>query len=235
MPRTQNLRTNDLHVEIREKFLKEDESHSVVKEIDKKLAGNHVGNQRRVELWVQNMLSQKSGPRQALNALYNGGSAHEFLKFLASVEVHAADARDFNTLRDEKIDCLERLDNQNERYYSGNLRTQKGDITSRLWTVILTAEGKMQLFLNGNGALEIALRNEVGKRWIEKLVRMEHEEKKLRDEYNEELKENRRLSSDQYQMQLEHLISQGHDEKSARGMLRGSKRHMYGPIVLSAP
>ena len=82
--------------------------------------------------------------------------------------------------------------------YSGNLRTQKGDITSRLGTVTLTAEGKMQLFLNGNGALEIALRNEVGKRWIEKLVRKEHK------------------------MHLEHLISKGHDEKSARGMLSGS-------------
>ena len=193
MPRTKNLRTNDLHVEIREKFLKEDESHSVVKEIDKKLAGNHVGNQRLVELWVQNMLSQKSGPRQALHILYNGGSAHEFLKFLESVEVHAADARDFNTLRDEKIDCLERLDNRDERYYSGNLRTKNGDITWRLGTVSLTALGKMQLFLNGHGALEIALRNEVGKRWIEKLVRMEQEEKNLRDDHNEDLKEKRSL------------------------------------------
>jgi len=51
----------------------------------------------------------------------------------------------------------------------------------------------MQLFLNGHGALEIALRNEVGKRWIEKLVRMEQEEKNLRDDHNEDLKEKRSL------------------------------------------
>jgi hypothetical protein len=49
----------------------------------------------------------------------------------------------------------------------------------------------------------------------------------LRDEYNEE---ERRLSSAQYQMQLDHLIRQGHSEKSASGMLRGSKPKMYGAI-----
>ena len=83
MPRGQNLRTDDLHREIRKKFLQEDESHSLVQQMDQVIASNHDGNQRRVELWVT------CCPQQALNRLYNDGSALEFLKFLESIEVHA--------------------------------------------------------------------------------------------------------------------------------------------------
>ena len=148
MPLTKKLRTDDLHVEIRQKFLEQDEGQGVIQRVDQQLGGN---NQRRVELWVQNMLAQKSGPKRALEILYDRGSAHEFLKLLESVEGQADDARDFITLRDEKIRALEALDNRNERYYAGNLRTKDGSITKHLGAVSLTAVGKMQLFLNGNG------------------------------------------------------------------------------------
>ena len=228
MPRTKNLRTDNLHVEIRQKFLEQDEGQGVIQRVDQQLGGN---NQRRVELWVQNMLAQKSGPKRALEILYDRGSAHEFLKLLESVEGQADDARDFITLRDEKIRALEALDNRNERYYAGNLRTKDGSITKHLGAVSLTAVGKMQLFLNGNGALEIALRNEVGKRWIARLVEMEKEEKRVRDLYNEDLEEERKQSKAQKDFQLEHLKSQGVEEQSARGMLRGSKRKVYEALL----
>jgi hypothetical protein len=89
----------------------------------------------------------------------------------------------------------------------------------------------MQLFLNGNGALEIALRNEVGKRWIARLVEMEKEEKRVRDLYNEDLEEERKQSKAQKDFQLEHLKSQGVEEQSARGMLRGCKRNVYQALL----
>ena len=210
------------------KFLEQDEGQGVIQRVDQQLGGN---NQRRVELWVQNMLAQKSGPKRALEILYDRGSAHEFLKLLESVEGQADDARDFITLRDEKIRALEALDNRNERYYAGNLRTKDGSITKHLGAVSLTAVGKMQLFLNGNGALEIALRNEVGKRWIARLVEMEKEEKRVRDLYNEDLEEERKRGKAEKDFQLEHLKSQGVGEQSARGMLRGSKRNVYQALL----
>ena len=142
MPRSPNLRTDNLHVEIRTKFLKHDKSRQVVQDLDRTLGGS---NERRVESWIQNILAQKSGPKRALSVLYDFGSAQEFLKLLESIEGQADDARDFDTLRDEKMTFLASLDNEGERYYKGNLRTKDGKITAKLGQVSLTAFGKMQL------------------------------------------------------------------------------------------
>ena len=231
MPRSENLRTDNLHVEIRNKFLKHDKSRQVVQELDRTLGGS---NERRVESWIQNMLAQKSGPKRALSVLYDDGSAKDFLKLLETIEGQADDARDFNALRHEKISFLASLDNQGDRYYTGDLRTRDGKIKANLGQVRLTALGKMQLATNGNGALEIALRNQTAKSWIEDLVRMEGDEKLLRDEYNKELVCVREVSADQYNCQLELLKSQGKDEQSARGMLRGSSKHFYQGLLQPA-
>ena len=56
---------------------------------------------------------------------------------------------------------LELLDNRDERYYIGLLRYQAGNFSTRKLNLI--ADGKMQLFMNGNGPLEVAMRNAVDK------------------------------------------------------------------------
>ena len=89
----------------------------------------------------------------------------------------------------------------------------------------------MQLFLNGNGALEIALRNEVRKRWIARLVEMEKEEKRVRDLYNEDLEEERKRARAELDFQVAHLVSQGIDETTAVSMIRDAKRHIYQALL----
>ena len=224
--RTSNLRTDNLHVEVRKKFLLEDTSYQMLQ-----VVGNDQQSQRRIERWVTNMLATPSGPTKALQVLYNDGSAYELLKLLESIEEQAPDARDFVTLRDEKVQSLERLDNSGNRYFKGNLRNKDGLITAKLGKVTLTAEGKMQLFLNGNGHLEIALRNVVAKRWIEKLVHMEQDEKKLRDKYNKKLEEERNRCTQTFNDQLTHMVESGMSESSARGALRATAQPLYGGLL----
>ena len=187
--------------------------------------------------WVRHMLNQRRGPEKVLDILYNrDGSANEFLRLLQSIEGNGPGARDFKTLREEKLHGLQArsLDNRDEngqpgRYYVGSLYTKDGELTTHKLT--LTAAGKMQLFLNDNSALEITLRDVVGKQWIQKLVDMEREERMLRKEYNEELAEKRELSRDMYHCQLTTMIDKDMDPVSVKAVLRGSARETYHAIL----
>ena len=133
MGRTPNLRTDNLHVKIREKHLKDESSQKVLD-----LVGND--KQHHMEKWVNNMLAQKSGPTKVLDILYEAGSARQFFDLLHSLEGEGADARTFDALIHEKVACLESLSNLNERYYSGNLRVKGGNVTTCMGRVTLTGE-----------------------------------------------------------------------------------------------
>jgi len=226
MPRVKGVATEVFRSGVRKKFLEEHTSDEMLE-----LVGH---DQRRMEQWVKNMLSQSKGPQKVLDVLYNDGSAHEFLKLLQSIEGNGPGARDFETLREEKMRSLVALDNRDDngqpgRYYVGNLYTKEGEPTTHKLT--LTAAGKMQLFLNGNGALEITLRDVVGKRWIQQLVVMEARERELRIEYNAELSEKRQLSTDQYHCMLTTMTDNGMESGSAKAVLRGSARDMHKAIL----
>ena len=221
--RTPNLRTDKFYIEVRQKFLREDTSHKVLQ-----LVGN---DQHRIERWVINMLATPSGPTKVLQVLYEDGSALELLKLLVSIEEQAPGARDFVALRDEKVHCLERLDNSDNRYYTGDLRKRNGTITAQLGRVILTKEGKMQLFLNGNGSLEIALRTVIAKDWIEKLVRLEQDEKTLHDRYNKKLEEERNRCTQTFNDQVTHMVDLGVPESSARAELRATAKPLYSGLL----
>lgn len=98
--------------------------------------------------WVRHMLNQRRGPEKVLDILYNrDGSANEFLRLLQSIEGNGPGARDFKTLREEKLHGLQAraLDNRDEngqpgRYYVGSLYTKDGELTTHKLT--LTAAGK---------------------------------------------------------------------------------------------
>lgn len=95
----------------------------------------------------------------------------------------------------------------------------------------LTAAGKMQLLLNGNGDLETALRNEVGKRWIEKLVEMEREERETRIGYNKHLEDGRSGVLDMHHLQWDILKQRGMPEASAKQQVRSGLRPLYGGLL----
>jgi hypothetical protein len=52
--------------------------------------------------------------------------------------------------------------------------------------------------------------------------------------YNQDLVSQRNVSADQYNYQVELLKSQGKDEMSARGMLRGASKHFYQGLLQPA-
>ena len=95
----------------------------------------------------------------------------------------------------------------------------------------LTAAGKMQLLLNGNGDLEIALRNEVGNRWIEKLVEMEREEREVRIGYNKELDGQRSEVLEMHHLQVDLLKRRGMPDASAKAQVRNSNKTLYGALL----
>ena len=143
MPRTINLSTTNLHTKIKNDLnneLTSAQNSSEVKRVFSK--------QRFAEGLIQSLLSKPSGPERALRVYYEDGSLKEFLNLLVEMERETSGDRDFRAMRDEKVSQLENLDNRDERYYVGNLRNKVGGgITTQLGRVILTAEGKNQLFL----------------------------------------------------------------------------------------
>ena len=74
--------------------------------------------------WVRHMLNQRRGPEKVLDIRYNrDGSANEFLRLLQSIEGNGPGARDFKTLREEKLHGLQAraLDNRDENGQPGRV------------------------------------------------------------------------------------------------------------------
>lgn len=87
------------------------------------------------------------------------GDAMSYMKIIAE-----SSNRKVTDILEEKIKPIEDLDNTGDQYYSGKLRNSKGQIDLR--SVQFTPLGKGQLLLNGNGPLEIALRDASVKGYI---------------------------------------------------------------------
>ncbi len=66
---------------------------------------------------------------------------------------------------EEKIAALERLDNTGDKFYTGNLRNAKGKVDLR--GVEFTPAGKTEIFLNGDGPIEKALRSALLQNWLQ--------------------------------------------------------------------
>jgi hypothetical protein len=113
--------------------------------------------ERKLEDMIHRILKEKSGPTTVLKVFFADGSAINNFKQMDAIDEH----ENFESFLSEKLRNLELLDNRDERYYIGTLRYQAGNFSTRKLNLI--ADGKMQLFLNGNGPLEVAMRNAVDK------------------------------------------------------------------------
>ena len=186
------------------------------------------GDQRVIEGWVELFLAKPSGPKKALELLYDKGPFRAAVRFISYMEDKASGTpRTFEELEEQKIRSLAILDNHDERYYRGNLRNPRN--------VKLTAEGKQQLFLNGDGAVEIALRNVMGKRFVE-YVQQAHEDLKHKiKDYNQALESERGLSSEHFHAQVAHAQeAQGLSKASAKAAVQNADRHVYGALLKPA-
>jgi hypothetical protein len=135
----------------------------------------------------------------------------------------------------EKIPHLQALESENHagRYYNGALRNDKGETSkSVLKQLTLTAAGKNQLLLNGNGAVEIALRDVVGRKFFERVLAMEEKEKQVRGDYNETLngtrEEGTALFHNMVEFQMDH---HNVPEEKAKSIVRACTRTLYKPMV----
>ena len=217
MPRTPNMRTDNVHVKV-QKYLKDQLENE---RADAELV-RAFGDQRVVEGWVESILATRTGPENVLRVFYEDGTLTAFLKVFANMEERSSGGRSFAVLKAEKIRVLENLDNGDERYYRGKL---PGNVK-------LIAEGKNQLFLSGGGALEIALRAVVGKRFIEKVHEVFVQEKLTVAKYNTALEEERGLSTDHFNAQVMHLVeTEGMPIERARATIRRTAKVQYGALV----
>ena len=105
--------------------------------------------ERKLEDMIHRILKEKSGPTTVLEVFFTDGSAIKNFKQMDAIDEH----ENFESFLSEKLRNLELLDNL--------LRKQAGNFSTRKLNLI--ADGKMQLFLNGNGPLEVAMRNAVDK------------------------------------------------------------------------
>ena len=222
MPKPDGIRTNNLHVKIREQW-----QQRLLAEADAVLPLVN-GDQRSLEHLFEIMLSKAKGPETFMKVFYFEGPFKEFCQLIVSM-YKGSGARDLNTLATEKIGFLEALDNTGNRYYVGNLYTTVGQININ--KLKLTAEGKTQCGLNGNGSLEIALRNVVGKSFIERLMDVERTEKRMRDGYNKELQMERRESADLLLCSGGMMVENGIAKHKALSVLRNSQKHFYKALV----
>ncbi len=145
------------------------------------------------------------------------------------------DAEQEQAFIDEKIphlQALERLNNDG-RYYSGALRNDKGETTKAvLRQLTLTAAGKNQLLLNGNGPVEIALRDVVGQKFFERVLAMEEDEKDVRSSYNQELNGHRIEGTGLFHKMVEFQIDHHNmSEERAISSVRACTRTLYKPMV----
>ena len=186
------MRTDNVHVKVRQ-MINDDLQHERVDDVQLRSV---FGDQRVIEGWVELFLATPSGPKKALELLYDEGSFRAAVKFISDMDKASGTPRTFDELEEQKIRSLAILDNHDERYYRGNLKNPRN--------VKLTVEGKQQLFLNGDGAVEIALRNVMGKRFIE-CVQQEYEDhkRKIKD-YNQALESERGLSTEHFHAQVAH-------------------------------
>ena len=224
MPRTQNLPTHNVHVKVRQ-MINDDLQHERVDDVQLRSV---FGDQRVIEGWVELFLAKPSGPKKALELLYDKGPFRAAVRFISYMEDKASGTpRTFEELEEQKIRSLAILDNHDERYYRGNLRHPRN--------VKLTAEGKQQLFLNGDGAVEIALRNVMGKRFVE-YVQQEYEDRKHRVKgYNQALESERELSTEHFHAQVAHAQeAQGLSKASAKAAVQNADRHVYGALLKPA-
>ena len=216
------VRSDNVHVEVRKKLMRDSDSRHLRTDLELHVPGN---GDRALEDILVTMLKAKNGPKTVLTVFFNDGSAMEFFKLMAFL----VKSVDFVSFSSEKMRNLELLDNSDNRYYIGRLRNKAGNFSQH--NLKLTVDGKMQVFLNGNGPLEVAMRNAVGKSWLEKCVNLENEEKRQRMEYNKEHAQLRSLSQEYFNDQLKMMVDQGDDLSSAKMKLRSVARLDYQALV----
>jgi hypothetical protein len=216
------LRCDDAHVEVRKQLMQDQVFHPLRTELERNGQGD---GERKLEDMIHRILKEKSGPTTVLEVFFTDGSAIKFFKQMDAIDEH----ENFESFLSEKLQNLELLDNRDQRYYIGTLRNQAGNFSTR--KLNLTADGKMQLFLNGNGPLEVAMRNAVGKPWLEKLVHLENEVRRQRMEYNKEHAQKRALSTEYFNDQLQCMMGQGIPESVARMKLRNHARYTYQALL----
>ena len=228
MPRTINLSTTNLHTKIKNDLNNELTSAQNSSEVKRVF-----GKQRFAEGLIQSLLSKPSGPERALRVYYEDGSLKEFLNLLVEMERETSGDRDFRAMRDEKVSQLENLDNRDERYFVGNLRNKVGGgITTQLGRVILTAEGKNQLFLTGGGDLEVAFRNQMGKSFIEKVHKRFTDLQQNTMHYNKELAKDRALNAAHFHVQVETMLQDPSiSKKSAHAVARNQTKPLYQGLL----
>ena len=219
---TAGLRCDDVHVEVRKQLMQDQVFHPLRTELERNGQAN---GERKLEDMIHRILKEKSGPTTVLEVFFTDGSAIKFFKQMDAIDKH----ENFESFLSEKLRNLELLDNRDNRYYIGTLRNQAGNFSTR--KLNLTADGKMQLFLNGNGPLEVAMRNAVGKPWLEKLVHLENEVRRQRMEYNKEHAQKRALSTEYFNDQLQCMMGQGISESVARMKLRNHARYTYQALL----
>ena len=228
MPRTINLSTTNLHTKIKNDLNNELTSAQNSSEVKRVF-----GKQRFAEGLIQSLLSKPSGPERALRVYYEDGSMKDFLDLLVEMERQTSGSRDFKAMRDEKVSQLENLDNRDQRYYVGNLRNKiGGDITTKLGRVILTAEGKNQLFLTGGGDLEVAFRNQMGKSFIEKVHKMFTDLQQNTQDYNKDLAQHRALNAAHFNVLVETMLQDPSiSKKSAHAVVRNQTKPLYQGLL----
>jgi hypothetical protein len=148
------LRCDDAHIEVRKQLMQDPVFYPLGTELERNGQGN---GERKLEDMIHRILREKSGPTTVLEVFFTDGSAIKVFKQMDAIDEY----ENFESFLSEKMRNLELLDNRDERYYIGLLRKQAGNFSTRKLNLI--ADGKMQLFLNGNGPLEVAMRNAVDK------------------------------------------------------------------------
>jgi len=90
----------------------------------------------------------------------------------------------------------------------------------------------MQLLLNGNGPVEIALRDVVGKRFFQRVVEMFRAEKQVRGEYSKALADERQDGTNLFHKMVFFQTEDLHvPEAKAKSIVRACTRTLYKPLT----